>query len=297
MLRRFIWITLIAVLAFGLGWSSHFFQKPAPMKWELSDALPDWEIGTCVPENTEERKAYEAAIAILELENNGLFLDIGAKKFLAAGMYRREAKKSDPVCPPQDIYERALNSNSLKKEIKYRLVEYELKFFSRLPAQNANIIQAVEKFAFNEKPQQSELFNSRDIRPYARTVLAGFGKSASGVSSTAYQKMSADDSLGTGAAQISAATGHPDALPRIQALMEDLLSSVPRDKSVPRALRNRLYELAYAIYFSGDAAKGYTAPIRSLMERQVDSWAPPFGMIPLHPKRMCELLKRIEGTG
>jgi hypothetical protein len=78
-------------------------------------------------------------------------------------------------------------------------------------------------------------------------------------------------------------------------MMEEILKSIPQDRTIPRNTRNRLYELAYAIYFSGEDAKKHAAPIRELMTRRVQSWAPPFGMVDLYPKRMCEVLKRIEG--
>jgi hypothetical protein len=305
MIVRLIALTSFVLLAFAAGWLFRHFQPPAryamaDAKWELADALPDWLPGrrACVIADEQERRVFELAVSSLELasgDGSPGFLQLGAKRQLAAGVYRRDGKESIPVFFPEDIYDRASNSVSLQKEIKYRLVDYELKLFARLPKRNPNIVKAVGQSAFNNTPQESDLFRSRDIRPYARTVLAAFGKEATDFSAIAYQQMSAADSLGTGAAQVAAASGHPDALPRIRKMMEDLIASVPADKALPYAVRNRLYELSYAIYFSGEGAKEYAAPIKAIMTRTVQSWAPPFGMVEIRPKRMCRLLEHIEG--
>lgn len=75
--------------------------------------------------------------------------------------------------------------------------------------------------------------------------------------------------------------------------MNQLLASVPDDKPIPLATRARLYELAWGIYYSGETAKDHVAPIIRFMRRHVQSGAPPFGMIRLCPKRMCEVLSKI----
>jgi hypothetical protein len=77
--------------------------------------------------------------------------------------------------------------------------------------------------------------------------------------------------------------------------MNQLLATVPDDKPIPLATRDRLYELAWGIYFSGETAKDHVAPIVKLMGKYVQSGAPPFGVVSLHPKRMCEVLSRIYG--
>ncbi len=296
-IKSLVLIALSIAAAFGAGWLTRAVQKPPVSKWELADAYPDWDRVACVPANEQERRALQLAVDALELEDRSGVgtLQIGAKKLLAAGLYRGELGKTVPVCAPEDIYMRLSRSGLWQKELKYRLVEHELRLFSRLPQINEKIVQAVGRAGFHEHPQQSEFFRQKDIRPYARTVLAGFGKRAEAYSDTAFENMSAADPLGTGAAQIAVATGHPNALPRIQKLMDELLSSVPTDKALPRNSRNRFYELAYAISLAGDEAKTYSAPIKALMDRKVESWAPPFGMIALSPKRMCVLLERIEG--
>jgi hypothetical protein len=179
---------------------------------------------------------------------------------------------------------------------KGRLVEYQLELAFRLPARNTNVVEAVGKSAFSSQVQESDIFKQRDIRPYARTVLASFGRDAQAFQALAYEQMSMEDSMGTGAAQVAAATRHPGALPRIERMMEEALAGVPVDGVVPRAVRDRLYELAWAIYFAGDAGKAHTKPIHLMMHRKVQSLAPPFGMVELRPKRLCNILAGIEGA-
>jgi hypothetical protein len=77
--------------------------------------------------------------------------------------------------------------------------------------------------------------------------------------------------------------------------MNELLAKVPDDKPITLATRDRLYELSWTIYFSGESAKDHVAPIIRLMGRHVQSAAPPFGMVSLHPERMCEVLSKIYG--
>jgi hypothetical protein len=199
------------------------------------------------------------------------------------------------VCAPRDIYLRVARLPIWQNELKNRVSETHLELFSKLPEVNDDIVNAVGRAAFDTQPLQG-IIRFKDIRPYARTILAGFGTRAAAYSAQAFDTMSNADSLGTGAAQIAVATRHPDVLPRVKLLMDELLSSVPADKTIPFNSRNRLYELAYAISLGGDDAKAYAAPVKTLMARKVQSWAGHYGMLDLRPKRMCAILERIEGS-
>ena len=300
MIRKSLAVAFIAILAFAAGWFSRSRDSdPAKREWKLAGAIPNVPAFNCVAATPNERKAFELAAATLELaaeQKNVLWLDIGAKKFLGSSLHRTGSKSPSPVCPPQDIYGRAADIVTTSQGLKGRLQEYQLRMVANFPYQSEYIIDAVAKSAFNESPQESEVFKNEDIRPFARTVLAGFGKQASRYAAVAYDKMSPDDSLGTGAAQVAAAAGHPGALDRVQKMMEEILSSIPENRAIPWNTRNRFYELAYALHFAGDDAKQHSAPIRSLMRRKVQSHAPPFGMVELSPKRMCALLSSIERT-
>lgn len=275
-------------------------------QWKLSKALPFSVVGSlaahgrvrdCVEANTLEQAILEQAASLYESivdDPNMLSIRIGLEKFFGHDLYRGANGKGVFVCPPEHVYRR-LGDLLSSRGFKGRLVEYQLNLASKLPNPNGLIINAVGSSAFNPGRQESETFRLEDIRPTARMVLATFGKEAAAFSDHAYKEMSAVDSLGTGAAQVAAATGHPGALDRIKSMMEMLLSSVPPEKPVPHEMKFRLYELSYALFFAGPEAKSYLAPIKELMRRKVQSWAPPFGMLELSPTRLCDLVARIEG--
>jgi hypothetical protein len=291
---------LVVVGSFGAGWLYRAKSSQA-VQWELVDAFPRWP-APCVEADALEAEIFNLAVMNLErvgeAEEGGrsiVWLELGAQKFLSSGIFRRDNKNSIPVCAPDRIYERAAEAITKYNGFHGRPTEDQLYLAAKFPVRSSYIVEKIANSAFNKLPQESERFRLRDIRPLARTILAGFGRQAEGYGSMAYEQLSAKDSMGTGAAQVAAAAGYPEALPRIQMLMMDILTSIPREEAILRQTRNRLYELSYAVYFAGEEGKNYTAPIKELMTRKVQSWAPPFGLLDVSPLRMCEVLRRIEG--
>jgi hypothetical protein len=287
------------VFCITVGYSCIAIGQSEKAKWELANALPPYTPSECVAPNARERSLLELAVSVIETvgEDNINSLDIGAQKYLARNQFRSEGTRRVAVCTPDDILRRLAAGFDMRKGFgKGRLVEYQLELAARLPTRSPYIVEAVGKSAFNANIQESDTFRRRDIRPFARTVLAGFGAESRAFQALAYEQMSIKDSLGTGAAQVAAATGHPDALPRIERMMQETLAAIPADKAIPRATRDRLYELAWAINFSGDSGRRHTKPIHVMMQRKVQSWAPPFGIVELRPKRLCGVLRRIEGA-
>lgn len=299
MAKRLFLVIGLAILAFAAGWYLSFkSQQRSQPPLELADALPVLRARHCVPATETERAIFEHALTSLEIsgKNRGvLWLGIGAQRFLGGYLYRGETGKSVAVCPPPDIYARASDLLTEYKGFSARLADYQFELATKLPHRSDYLVDAIGNSAFNASRQPSEIFPRKDMRPYARMVLAGFGPKAAKYSDTALKEMSTKDSLGTSAAQVAAAAGHPEALPRIRSMMKELLHGVPNNKAIPWHTRNRLYELAYAIRFAGDRGKEFTEPLRELMSRKVQSWAPPFGMVELNPKQMCEVLEAIEG--
>jgi hypothetical protein len=294
--KQKIRITLIAAFSVGIMLSYPAFS--AEQKWELAEAIPIFQLTTCVPANDRERLLFGTAASVIELfnENDANMLDIGAQKFLAQTTYRREGSDHIAVCTPPDTMKRVSQAFTLRNGFgKFRLVEYQLELAAKLNEPSVHIVDAVAASAFNANVQASEIWGFRDIRPFARTVLGSFGLRAAKHGQVAYEQMSLDTSMGTGAAQVAAAAAHPQALPKIEKMMNEILSSVPLNRAISREARNRFYELSWAIYYAGDAGKQHTKPIHKMMQRKVESWAPPFGMIVLPPKRLCNLLVHIEG--
>ncbi|MGN6573566.1 MAG: hypothetical protein ACTHLO_19335 [Pseudolabrys sp.] len=303
---KIVGVLTVAAIAFGAGRIYRPSAATPKPRWTLATALPFGTVGSlsahsrarvCVEANPPEHEILDKAAALYEeagADGNLQTLRIGLEKFFGRDLYRGPLGDVVAVCPPDDVYRR-LAAPLSEGGLNYRWTEYNLSLASKLPNPSPAIVDAVARSAFNAQPQESEVFKLQDLRPQARMVLATFGRGASAYSDQAYSQMSADDSMGTGAAQIAAATGHNGALDRIKSMMEKILASVPRDKPIPHDTKLRLYELSYAIFFAGAGAEDYVAPINELMRRKVASWAPPFGMVEHTPTRLCELVARIEG--
>ncbi len=221
-------------------------------------------------------------------------LDIGAQKLLGNGLYRRVGGKSFPLCESGSVLARVSQALERRGGLgKGRAVEYQLALAARLPHPPQSIVKDVAKVAFAESGQQSEIFNDLDIRPYARAVLASFGAPTREYSEVAIREMSTESSMGTGAAQVAAAAGHPDALPWVARSIQKELEAAPAGSPIPWSKRNRLYELAWAIAYAGENGKPYLNSIEAIMRRKVESKAFPFGMVSHDPKQLCRVLEYV----
>jgi len=254
---------------------------PARPKWD-SDSLYLGRLqDSCIVPTKSEEERYQLAVQILESEGKRFSsLDLGAIKFLAHGIYRKTADKTQAVCAPARIYQRASSAISARNLFYGRTQEYHLKLASKINNPAEYIVETVAKTAFSSSVH---IDKNKDMRPLARSVLASFGPKAKEYSELAFKQMSAYDPLGTGAAQIAAATGHPKALPNIQRLMYKILET---QKPISRLERQRFYELAYALLVAEHTAVDYTAPIHEFMTRDFADWILP-------PKEMCKVLVTI----
>lgn len=278
--------------------------SPPTIVWREKPALLQQEqIGTnvCVEPSQGERELLEVAVRTLELsEEQGPFgsLDIGAKKVLSrsALLRRPSGGTTAPLCFGTDHLVRVGDALARRGGLgKHRLVEYELELAARLPNPSAQVVDDVAKVAFSQNPSQSAVFVDEDIRPYARAVLATFGTRAAAYGEPAFREMGANSAMATGAAQVATATAQPGALARAVRLFQESLEEVPYPKTIGWHRRNRLYELAWAIAYGGESAREHAPLIRNLMGREVQSHAPPFGMIEHAPKRMCAVLEKVAG--
>jgi hypothetical protein len=301
--RRYVLsgFALMFLAGFWVGHHGPVSQKSEIRKPRAMPAIPIWKNPECVPANTKENEHFEIAVSTLEqvAPNSPDWLAIGAERALSEDLYRGSpGQPRTRVCTPASVYARVAAAFA-GSPLKYRFDRHQLTLASHLQPPPAEVVDAVARVAFSPQPVIDDDSGGQidgDIRPYARTVLAGFGHESARYAAEASDQISSENSIGTGAAQVAASGGQPGALARIEALMNELLATVPDDKPIPLATRDRLYELSWAIYFSGESAKDHAAPIIRLMGRRVQSGAPPFGMVSLHPKRMCEVLSRIYGN-
>ena len=273
-------------------------QKEDPKKWTYKDALliTGRNPHPCLTVDRPELELLTLAVSVIELENSAQsgWLDIGAQKLLGNGIYRKVDNDFHPVCLPHDLLLRTAAGLERRGGLgKSRLEEYQLALAAKLPYPSQTIVANVASSAFANIRQPSEFFPDEDIRPYARAVLASFGRLAADYAAMAYQQIEGDTPMGTGAAQVAAAGGHPEALQKVVALINSILKSIPPDRAIPRNARNRLYELAWAIVFSGEAGRPLVNEIYKIMDRGVESWAPPFGMVVINPKNLCKALEHL----
>lgn len=278
------------------GWPGQFVSSVPPYELARADAPQGLKLaspGRCVTPTETERALVRAAVDVLAFPDEMTsWLGIGAERFLSNPLVRRVDEGSLIVCDDPDIFLQAQTSiEEHGRLLKGRLVEYGFALIARLPRPNADLIQKVAESAFSDTRQESGIFR-RDLRPLARATLASL-EGASAYADRAFLEINIEDSMGTGAAQIAVAGSHPQALQEVEQLMDQLLADLPPDSPVPWEKRNRLYEMAQALAYGGQAAQEHVSPLRELMNREVESSATIFGMVALPPRRMCPLLEKI----
>lgn len=257
---------LIATLIIGffLGYLANEVI-PARPKWDsdlLYLGLGKHLQGPCIEPTEGEEERYQLAVQILESDGRRhSFLDSGAIRFLASGVYRKTAERLQAVCAPANIYQRASSAISSRDLFYGKAEEFHLKLASKIDSPTDYIVEFVAKIAFSSR---FHIDKNKDMRPLARSVLASFGSRAQEYSELAFEQISAYDAMGTSAAQIAAATGHPNALPSIQRFMYKILET---EKPINRLERKRFYELAYALLIADETAVDYTAAIHEFMTR------------------------------
>ena len=286
-----------AVLLFGLLLGCK--QETKEESWQLAEAIPPAPSEKCLSPNSREEALFDAAAQVIELTEPGTInaLNIGAEEFFGNALYRQSGPRGVPVCIPHSSIRRVANVFAKRDGFgPGGLSEYQLSLASKLPSRSAGVVQRVAEVAFSPEVYPSSIMRFTDMRPFARTVLASFGNDAVPYASKAYLEISMENSMGTGAAQIAAAGGHPDALPRIRRMIEKSLASTPANQPIPRDIRNRLYELAWSLYYAGtESGQSNIDLLHKIMSRKVEAWAPPFGSVSADPKKLCDLLVRIDG--
>ncbi len=146
---------------------SRLTQLPALYQILLSDVLSQTPMRwRCSP----------VAVRTLEVVQWRLnSLGIGAMKFLGSGLLRRRAEDTVNVCGPEGTYDRVAHLVSEYRMLEPgRLTEYDLNLAAQFSKPDPYVVTAIANSAFNDLPQQSGIFESEDIRPLARSVLAGF---------------------------------------------------------------------------------------------------------------------------
>lgn len=297
---RFIVFTLgVSFLAYLWGRSSVDCTIPLESRSSLPSQLLRQK--HCQPPTPIDIEQANLAAEVLGKADADYSLLFGAEKFLANGPFHigRSFRPGDlnGICLPHDIFARVARSESVIQGFvpSGNLDEIQLRLAAWFSEPDPKVITSVAASAWLA-PAKPTRMPRVDLRPVARTVLAGFGRTAAApYAERAFREMSGDDSLGTGAAQIAAAAGYPGALSRIEFMMTELLRTTPADAPVPYIAKHHFYELAYALYYAGSDGLAHLAPVRQIMKRSVITLAVEFGHIPTQPRQMCALLDLMEG--
>jgi hypothetical protein len=294
---------IIVAAVMGGGWLAlEHSEKARKARSDLLDESnvrqPLWARWPCRGATPDEQRQHRTALEVLEVFDASRWnqLQRGAvHHFAYPGAQRRDLRSDHHPCPPTELYPEVAAA-AVKAGIFGHpfLGEAEIALAQQLGPRDPSIVGAVARTAFHEQPIPGSISRD-DQRPHARLVLAEFGAAARPWAGQAMAQVSANDQMGTGAAQVAVAGGEPRALAMVQAFMEQILSATPKDKPLPIRARNRIFELTFALGMAGEQAQPYAAPLIELLDRKVQSWAPPFGLIELSPGYACIVAERIGG--
>ena len=247
--------------------------------------------------NDEERAQQDLALKVFAAFPKISTMSIAALRHFSRDQFRQTGKTSIRLCPPIDLYpaitERALAEDDFSPAY---LHADEVRLARALGPRDPRIVDAVARTAFHPRVIETEYPESKqDVRFLARVTLAEFGSASAQWSEKAFSEISADDALGTSAAQIAIATDHQGALEKVSGLLQLILQQNPTDP-IPIRSRDRFYELAYALANAGAKARPFAAPVVNVVDRKVESWAPPFfGILSITPSPMCRVLELVGG--
>lgn len=166
----------------------------------------------------------------------------------------------------------------------------------RIGPQDTRIVDAIIRTAFYPGViREGGDTTGRDVRSYARLALVDFCKTIPIPASRALQQMSYETQSGRAAARVAIACGSQEALPIVSGWMQQLLDSAGR-RVIDQYKAAALFDLAHALETAEARAQPYSGPIITLFDREIQSWAPPFGMLNISPIWLCAVARRIGGA-
>lgn len=284
-------LTLVAVALASLVSSTFMLagcEKPREDWRSAESAYHVAYFEDCTPQSEDQREVTRISLRVLE------------KDTATSEMYRAAAlgfmKSDNHRCHDKDIDRKAakllVESGFFPRRIKDPRM---LSVAHRLAEYDDRIVSMLEQIAFAPKPIENG--TSTDIRPRARSILASFGADIAGKwKDRAIREMGSVDALGTGAAQIAAASAEADAVAAVAKLLEDQLPPDPR--TVLRLPENqRIIELAYALGAAREAATPYLPLLQRLMTMKVEVNTQTVGRVEVTPLEVCRAFLRIGSEG
>ena len=251
-----------------------------------SDATSVAIVQQCVGQTENGRARAELGLTVMET-----FQRYERMFDAAMGMFGIADGKAE--CLSEEFKQQISNAAANAKVWDYGLAGRErLSLAQQLAGRDQAMVDDVARVAFALRPIEDGA--STDIRPEARSILASFGLRAATYKERALKLMNASDSLGTSAAQVAAASQDSIAVSAVADLLRGELKQAT-GKAVPRVQAKRIVELAYAIGAAEEAERPYANLLIAVLNRDVESFAPPFGIIERPPTEICRALKRVGG--
>lgn len=294
--QRLLLLPVIAMAfcfgANGCGQATKNNGVSAPETWrpepiQAIAILPD---PPCVAMTAEQRRRSEVVLSVLQTLPRHEQVYGGAIGYFGNA---QDLGTNAPFC-----LDRQMEQSLVEATLHSRVWDYGMPGVSRLALARRlgpraqPIIDDVAKAAFAPTPLADGAFS--DIRPMARSILASYGVAASPWREQALKAMTATDALGTSAAQVAGASRDPEAVNAVADLLRRSLVEYPTGP-IPNERAKRLVELAYAIGAAGEAGRPHLDLLSDLLERDVESFAPPFGMIERAPSEVCWAIDMVTG--
>lgn len=273
-----------------------------PGAWLLSAGGEEWRRSTdataivenfaCIPMTPTQAHRAELALEVLDNFPRSSPIFDGAMNVL--GLPTISDDRAHAHCISEEMKQRVTGATLKSGAWDHGLAGLSDMMLARqLGPRDPKIVEHVAQSAFFSGPIPDAAFT--DLRPEARSILASFGVAARPWKGVALNEMSDKDSLGTSAAQVAAASKDPSAVVAVADLLDHLLKS-ETGHVIPRERGKRAVELSYALGASSDAGRPYVGLLLELLRRDVQSLAPPFGLIERKPNEVCHALKQIGGA-
>lgn len=267
-------------------------DRPEPYRHELT-ALKFMPDAPCVEMTPEEARRSALALEVLESFSTHASIYRGAVDVFGRPRDADPSATGEIYCVPENtkhqIARLTVQAGGWRGLVGTSYLNLAFQLGPRDPA----IVQAVGRHAFADRPIEEGIFE--DTRPLARSVLASFGTAASPWRDQAMAEMSADDALGTSAAQVAAASGDADAIRQVAALLRKATNAEPEGEAIRIEAVPRITELAFALGAAREQARPYAPMLIRLLNRDFTIGSH-FGALELAPTSMCRVLAAIGGS-
>ncbi len=267
------------------GRSEPYSSRPSALEF-----LPD---RACVAMTPDLKRRAALALEVLDNFSRHASIYAGAVDVFGRPRDAENLGPGEVYCVSESEKDRIARSTVNAGAWRMLVGTSYLRLAFQLGPRNPDIVQAVGRHAFVDRPIEEGI--TKDTRPLARSVLASFGTAARPWRDQAMAEMSADDALGTSAAQVAAASGDQEAIRQVAALLQKAVDAEPPDEAIRINATGRITELAFALGAAREQARPYAPMLIELLNRDFTKGSH-FGALELAPTSMCRVLSAVGGS-